>query len=265
MEVGTTLGKKLMTIEKTMEMPGKAIAGNTSFSAGNAAQVGWMLPSHSAGATTLSLAEQIADQMASAIIHGQYAPGERLQEQLIAQTFKVSRGPVRDALRILEREGLVVIQARRGASVLQLSYKETLEIFVVRAGLYGIAAEAMAERRAPEVLQGLQERTEILRQTLAENDASRFLDAAYTNGMYIAEHCSNDLLKNFIYSLGRQTLSLTRRAMVVRANQERWYSNWCELAQAISAGEPNVANETGKKLVRDLQQAILELYPKDSA
>jgi DNA-binding GntR family transcriptional regulator len=57
----------------------------------------------------LSLAEQIAERISIEILRGRYQPGERIIEQGIADSFKVSRGPVRDAIRILEREGVVEI------------------------------------------------------------------------------------------------------------------------------------------------------------
>ena len=64
---------------------------------------------------TLSLPEQIAAQLAARITSGAYAPGQRIMEQAVAGEFAVSRGPVREALRLLEKDGLVTILARRGA------------------------------------------------------------------------------------------------------------------------------------------------------
>lgn len=237
-----------------------ADSASMHFPADPVSKKGWLLPSHAGAGATLSLAEQIADRLASDIVHGTYAPGERLQEQAIATAFEVSRGPVRDALRILEREGLVAILARHGASVIQLSRKDTLNIFAVRAGLFGLAAEAMAERRDPTVLAQLKERTATLRLSLASHDPQAFLDIIYANSMFIAESCGNDVLRNFLYSLGRQTLYLTLRAMAVPANQERWYANWRVLAKAIGTGEPGNADAAGRTLVRDLQQAVLAMF-----
>jgi DNA-binding GntR family transcriptional regulator len=70
---------------------------------------------------TLTVSEQIASRVGERILSGQLAPGVRIGEQELADEFKVSRGPVRDALRILEREGLATLLARRGAIVTDLS------------------------------------------------------------------------------------------------------------------------------------------------
>jgi DNA-binding GntR family transcriptional regulator len=75
-------------------------------------------------ALTLSLPEQIASRLSERIVSGAYEPGQRIMEQALAQEFAVSRGPVREALRILERDGLVTILPRRGAIVTDLSVDE---------------------------------------------------------------------------------------------------------------------------------------------
>src|SRR3954468_24299224 len=102
--------------------------------------------SPSPSAQTLSLPEQIAERIGNDIIQGGYEPGTRIQEQDVADQFKVSRGPVREALRILERDGLVQINARRGAQVTQLNVDEVDSIFEVRTDLIGLAAKLAAQR-----------------------------------------------------------------------------------------------------------------------
>jgi DNA-binding GntR family transcriptional regulator len=67
-----------------------------------------------------SIAEQVAHQLSDLIEARAYLPGERLREQEIGERFQVSRGPVREALRILEAKSLVHIEARRGATVSHL-------------------------------------------------------------------------------------------------------------------------------------------------
>src|SRR3982751_2482887 len=96
-------------------------------------------------APMLSLSEQIAAQVGARITAGSYAPGQRIMEQAIAAEFGVSRGPVREALRMLEKDGLVTILARRGAQVTKLSISEVREIFDIRVALNGLRDRAIAE------------------------------------------------------------------------------------------------------------------------
>lgn len=95
---------------------------------------------------TLTIPEQIATRVAAAIVNGEYRDGERLREQDLAETYGVSRGPVREALRALERYGLAVLRPRRGAYVVGLSLDVIAEAFNARAALAGIAVRQLTRR-----------------------------------------------------------------------------------------------------------------------
>ena len=91
-----------------------------------------------------SLAEQIAGDLAGRIIRGLLKSGERIRELHVAQTLNVSRGAVREALLILERQHLVEIQANRGAQVSQLSAGHVQGLFALLLELYVLLANASA-------------------------------------------------------------------------------------------------------------------------
>lgn len=97
-------------------------------------------------APALTIPEQIANRVAAAIVNGEYRDGERLREQELAEVYGVSRGPVREALRALERYGLVILLPRRGAYAVGLSLDVIAEAFNARAALAGIAARQLARR-----------------------------------------------------------------------------------------------------------------------
>src|SRR3954453_10810366 len=71
-----------------------------------------------------TLPEQIAELIFTSIANGEYEPGARIREEALAEQFEVSRGPVREALRILEKDSVVRILPNRGAHGTQLSVKE---------------------------------------------------------------------------------------------------------------------------------------------
>jgi DNA-binding GntR family transcriptional regulator len=99
-------------------------------------------------ASASTIPEQIANRVAAAIVNGEYRDGERLRELELAAICGVSRGPVREALRALERYGLAVLRPRRGAYVVGLSLDVIAEAFNARAALAGIAARQLARRDA---------------------------------------------------------------------------------------------------------------------
>lgn len=93
-----------------------------------------------------TLADRVEEQLRAQIVNGVLATGSRLNEGEIAQSFGVSRGPVREALQRLAHHGLVTLELHRGAFVRRLDLSEVKELFEVRIALECEAAELAAER-----------------------------------------------------------------------------------------------------------------------
>jgi DNA-binding GntR family transcriptional regulator len=91
-------------------------------------------------------AELAYEQMRAAIVENRYAPGQRLVEQRIAEELGLSRTPVREALHLLEAEGLVVSERNRGAMVRPLSTTEVVDLYGLRIRLESYAVEVATER-----------------------------------------------------------------------------------------------------------------------
>src|SRR5262245_63600525 len=97
-------------------------------------------------ATTTAGAAQAYEAVRAAIVEGRYAPGHRLVEQGIAAELGLSRTPVREALRMLQAEGLVVSERNRGAMVRPLSSTEVVDLYGLRIRLESYAVELATER-----------------------------------------------------------------------------------------------------------------------
>ena len=98
------------------------------------------------------LREIVFETLRDAIINQTLEPGERLMEIQLAEEMGVSRTPVREAIRKLELEGLVIMVPRKGAYVAGISVKDIHEVFEVREYLEGLAASLAAKRITPEEL-----------------------------------------------------------------------------------------------------------------
>lgn len=96
----------------------------------------------------------------AAIVEGRYAPGERLIELKLADELQISRTPIREALRRLEADGLVIIERNRGAMVRPMTLAEVVDLYELRARLEGYAAELAAERATDTQRAGLVEAAE---------------------------------------------------------------------------------------------------------
>ena len=219
--------------------------------------------SPSPSAQTLSLPEQIAERIGNAIIRGGYEPGARIQEQEVADRFQVSRGPVREALRILERDGLVQIHARRGAQVTLLDVEEVNELFEVRACLLGLAARLAAERRDPQLVAKMRASLEQLGTMAKRTDADAYASAVYRHNLMLAEGSGNPFVHRLVSSLSHQTLRYSRLGLSTPKRRAESLRNWRLLLSAIQERKPKAAQAAAEKLVRDSRDAAIKLLRKE--
>ena len=103
----------------------------------------------------LPLRDVVFNTLRKAILTGQLKPGERLMEVHLADRLGVSRTPIREAIRKLELEGLVVMIPRRGAMVASITEKDLKDVLEVRLTLEMLAGEVACERITPELLEVL--------------------------------------------------------------------------------------------------------------
>jgi DNA-binding GntR family transcriptional regulator len=109
-----------------------------------------------AAPSSRTLSDYVVDQLRQAILTDQLKPGERIVEREIAEAMETSRGPVRDALRQLENEGLVVRQAHRGTFVARLTREDAQEIYTLRVALESLAVEFVIERASSQEINRLE-------------------------------------------------------------------------------------------------------------
>jgi DNA-binding GntR family transcriptional regulator len=104
-----------------------------------------------------ALADDVAGRLRRTILEGFLVPGERLREERLASMLHVSRGPVREALLQLEREGLVVRRRHRGATVARLSRRDLEEVFSLRLALERLALQWAARHATEEECERMEE------------------------------------------------------------------------------------------------------------
>lgn len=104
---------------------------------------------------TATRAEQVFMQLQAAIIRGELPPGSKISEQELANTYGISRGPLREALNRLEGQKLLVRSPHVGARVVSLGKRELAELYDVRAELEGMACRLAATRMNEQDIDGL--------------------------------------------------------------------------------------------------------------
>lgn len=177
-----------------------------------------------------ALSETVAERLRHAIFAHQYKPGERLVEDRLSADLGVSRVPVREALRLLAAEGLVLLEARRGASVANTSDTVAREMVEVRAMLEGHNARLAARHREPAVI-------EQLREVLAKGNAAATRgsaqELAQLNSEYhdlLARCGQNSVLADILRGLRERT-----RLVFAQNSVRRAHDDWEEHSRILAA------------------------------
>ena len=123
------------------------------------------------------MADEAAAQIRREIVSGRFAPGQRLHEQRIAEALGVSRGPVREAFKLLKAEGLVDEQPNKGTSVIRLTAADLGEIFEVRLAVETRAVKLIVRAHNEEDIDALRHQAEQLIEAAATYDDARIAQA----------------------------------------------------------------------------------------
>ena len=155
-----------------------------------------------------SLVEKIRLHLEDGIIAGRFKPRQRLVEDEIAREFSVSRSPVREALRGLERDGLVSMTPGRGACVAELTAEDVEDVYAIRVRLGGLLFALATDRLTPEALDRLGAIVEVMERVVADRDVHRYfqLDLEFEDVLIAA--CPNRKLVAIWRNLGGPILRL---------------------------------------------------------
>ena len=207
-----------------------------------------------------SLAEHIVEDLEQKIITGTLKPGQRIIEEALCKTYGVSRSPVREAFQILESQGFVIREPRRGISVTTITPREAEQIYRIRATLEGLAMSLAVQSQSPQLLKKLKEmHQQMLRAAETENPAVyKRLNQKFHE--LVINACSNPRLIQLIRTFDKQTL---RYRMAV-ANSPRWMASSAEIhAQIIAAfeaGDAEAAEQIRKKAILGQIEQFPEIF-----
>jgi DNA-binding GntR family transcriptional regulator len=150
------------------------------------------------------IAKELANHLEDQIIFGELAPGERIVEEDIVQRFCVSRSPVREALRMLEQEGLAVRESRRGVWVTPIGLDDLDDVYACRLVLEGLATELAAQNCVKEDLEAIRAAIESLRAIDGGGNIRDFFRQNLLLATSIHTAARNTTLKRLLGSVGKQ-------------------------------------------------------------
>ena len=204
----------------------------------------------------------VTDHLRKSIISGRLGPGERINQDDIAQQLGVSRMPVREALRILQSEGLIELQPHRSAVVVSLRDVDIEEIFGIRAMLEVGAARLSAPNMDPETIARLRTIHAEMESAIEDNDSDRWLVLNQAFHATLLSRCEWPRLRTLIEAQKNAVLPYQRAATALlirtpRAHQE--HSAMLEAAERNDGSSLAFLTEahlksTAEELIRYLSQ-----------
>ena len=191
----------------------------------------------------LPLRDVVFNTHRKAILRGELKPGERLMEIQLANKLGVSRTPIREAIRKLELEGLVLMIPRKGAEVAQITEKNMQDVLEVRKALEELSVQLACERITPEQVEEMKMAAEDFRKVLKSGDVTKIAEADVKFHDIIFAATNNQRLITLLNNLREQMY----RFRVEYLKQKECYPQLLEehdkLIALISGGEVEEACE----------------------
>jgi DNA-binding GntR family transcriptional regulator len=205
---------------------------------------------------------QAVENMRMAIAEGMFKPGERLVETDLCARLAISRPSLREALRTLEAERLIVIAPNRGPSVAVLTWETAQQIYMVRALLEGEAAALCAERASPEQLERMAAALKAFAAAVRAKDASGRIKSTADFYQALQVGSGNQIIEEALQGLLSRINYLRTRSM---ANGERAKESLKEMAaiyEAIVARDSVAAREASRLHITNASGAAEAAFAK---
>ena len=207
---------------------------------------------------TSSLASVVQQEVERAILAGEYAPGTKLTEAMLAQKLGVSRGPVREAFRMLEEAGLVRTEKNRGVFVRDIPMDEAVEIFDLRAAMDELVGRQLAAHITPAQLKEVRALVDAMEKAVKAQDAYNYHLLNLRFHDRLVEMAGNRKL-TAIYRKLIKELSLFRRLNLA----DSWLlpnsaSEHRQILKAIAGGDPDAAGHAMFQHVMDSKQRTID-------
>jgi DNA-binding GntR family transcriptional regulator len=160
------------------------------------------------GLQRLSLRQQVATLLRKDILRGIYLPGDRIVEAEIACKLNISRGPVREAIRQLEEEGLVLYSNNRGCTVTILEPEDAWEIYLLRADLECLAIKLCGGKLEAPALAEMQHCIQTMEEAARANDLAEIVEQDHHFHSIICKASKNKRLHKLWASLNNSSYAL---------------------------------------------------------
>lgn len=204
------------------------------------------------------ITDDVFERILILIYSGELAPGEAVNEAVLAQSFGVSRGPVREAVRRLQGIQLVSREPYTKARVVSFSSAEILELFQMRGALEGLACRLAAERMSDEEIAQLSNDLETSRRAkFGQGDGSPAKDFDFHERIVRASH-NNRIIKALCGDLYHLLRIYRRRSGAVPERGDLAYSEHWQILRAIKARDGELAESIMRSHVARAAEHLID-------
>lgn len=215
----------------------------------------------------LSLPDQIVTRLTEDILKGVYLPGQRLKEQELALKMGTSRAPLREAFRVLERDGLIEILPWRGVRIVEPSNEEIRELFEARTDMLGLCARHVALNGEPPLLKKLEaDIDELIKRTDEGCDAHEYKELTNNISSQMYDLIQNRYTRAFVDGLRRKMLwHYCYMGISSYANRQDANGYWRELGKAMLRRDSQAAEAAARQIVASSKDYALRLLEEKRA
>jgi DNA-binding GntR family transcriptional regulator len=215
--------------------------------------------------TSRSLSRRVQAELERLITDGELQPGERLNEVALARRLGVSRGPVREAARGLEKSGLVTVIVNRGAFVRTLTIDEAMDIYELNAVIFGLAASQVAVSVTAAQAMELRGLVDGMDRASDASDPDAFFDLNVRFHQRIMSLARNRQAEALYGDFTKKLLLFRRRSFDREGNMAQSNAEHRGLLQAIAAGQSELARERAENHARAGRARFLGAIECDKA
>lgn len=204
----------------------------------------------------LPLRDVVFQTLRKAILRGELKPGERLMEIALANKLGVSRTPVREAIRMLEQEGLVIMIPRKGAQVAQITMKDLNDVLEVRMGLEELAMQFACKRITQEQVAELKRALLEIERLMASDDVTALAQADVDFHDIIYRATDNRRLNQIINNVREQMYRYRVEYLKDSRTRGTLLQEHREIYQAVATRDVEKARACIRQHIMNQQQSI---------
>jgi DNA-binding GntR family transcriptional regulator len=210
-----------------------------------------------APARSAILSQTVASELKRLIYSGEFEPGERLNEAALATRMGTSRGPIREAMKVLAGLGLVTSVPNKGVFVRQLSVRDMIEVYELRALVFAYAAERACEHFSAQHAVQFEQLLSEMDAAWEANDGTRYYELNLAFHELILDLSGNLRAKQAYDDYVKELHLFRRKYFNVSANMRRSNAEHRKIYHAIASGSPAKAWAAARRHVLDGRSRLL--------